>query len=232
LELTIAGVHAATDDLLGECAVINLTSLGSPDPWPNALFVWTSSARVADSLASSLEATYGGPSRPILHTMDAAAVLTASRPQTMSSLVLAQTYMPGAGVMTMVFAFCGIGLFTTVTLGFSDRRRDIAIFKTIGLESGGVVAMLLTEQALVAASGAALGMALAAIAIPRLAGFFPGDPSLSGLNALKGVVAGAAVLAAAAFLPAATARVATVNQLLYNLPVPLRAQRVSGQTGV
>ncbi len=58
-----------------------------------------------------------------------------------------------------------------------------------------------------------------------------GPATLSAVTALKGALIGAFVLGAAASLPAALARAATVNELLFNLPVSLYRQRVGGAAG-
>lgn len=226
--LRIAGVHQTADDLLGHCAFTLLPEAG---PAPNALFVWMATPEAAAPLAWNLEQEYVRPGRPVVRTMDDPVILTAGLPDRMARSVLAQTYLPGAGVMMLVFGFCGIGLFTTVSLGFMDRRRSIAILKTVGMESAGVVTMLAVEQGLVAVAGTVLGSAIAAAAVPGLAAYFPGQPVLLWSSIIKGALAGVFVLGAAVFVPAASARVATVNQLLYNLPVPLMTRRISGQTG-
>lgn len=224
----ISGVHQAADDLLGPCAFALLPESG---PAPNSLFVWTDSARAASSLAWTLEAEQMGPTRPVMRTITDAAILTRDRPEQIVRGILSQAYLPAAGVMAMVFVFCGIGLFTAVTLEFLGRKRDIAILKTVGLDSSGLVAMLAAEQGLIALAGVTLGVVVAAVLIPELSPHFPGSPSLAAVSVIKGGVAGALVLAAAIYVPAASAKVATVNQLLHNLPVPLRTQRVGGQTG-
>jgi len=158
-------------------------------------------------------------------------VLTASTPTSLSGEVLAQTYMPGVSALGLVFIFCGIGLFCITSLSFMDRRRDLAILKTMGLESRGLLALFLMEQGVVALCGVVSGTLLAVILLARLGSLFPGPATLSALTVFKGAVVGAFVLGAAVILPAALARAATVNELLFNLPVSLYRQRVGGAAG-
>lgn len=223
--LTLSGLHGAADDMLGACLVTLLSPTG---PRPNSLLVWTRTAAAARSIASVLEVEYGGPSRPFIRRMDDPAVLLAGTPASLSGQVLSQTYMPGVSALGLVLVFCGIGLFCITSLSFMERRRDLAILKTIGLESRGLVTLLLIEQGLTALSGIFLGTLLALGLLARLGGLFPGSAVLPALTVVKGTFVGAAVLGGAVILPAALARAATVNQLLYNLPVSLYRQRVGG----
>jgi hypothetical protein len=223
--LRLAGLHGADDDMLSSCLITQLTPTG---PRPNALLVWTRTPAAARSLATVLELEYGAPGRPYTQRMDDAYVLVASTPAAFGGQVLAQTYMPGVSALGLVFIFCGIGLFCITSLSFMDRRRDLAILKTVGLESRGLVALLLIEQGLIAVSGVGLGTLLALSLLAKLGDLFPGSASLSAVTVLKGAFVGAAVLGAAVILPAALAKAATVNQLLYNLPVSLYRQRVGG----
>lgn len=225
--LRVSGLHAAADDILRDCLVTRLSATG---PRPNSLLVWTRSEAAARSLASLLELEHGGPSRPLMRRMDDPSVLIAATPASLSGEVLAQTYMPGVSALGLVFGFCGIGLFCITSLSFMDRRRDLAILKTVGLESQGLVVLLLIEQGLVAVCGVTLGTLLALALLVRLGGLFPGPAVLTALTVFRGAVIGSFVLGAAVILPGALARAATVNQLLYNLPVSLYRQRVGGGT--
>ncbi|MDP2871526.1 MAG: hypothetical protein Q8P31_03220 [Bacillota bacterium] len=226
--LQVAGTNEATDDVLRTCLI---TLLGGNGPRANSLFVWTRNEAGARSLASLLALDYGVPSRPFLRRMDDPLVLTASTAASLSAEVLAQKYMPGVSALGLVFVFCGIGLFCITSLSFMDRRRDLAILKTMGLESRGLLALLLIEQGAIALCGVVAGTLLAVALLARLGSLFPGPATLSAVTALKGALVGAFVLGAAASLPAALARAATVNELLFNLPVSLYRQRVGGAAG-
>jgi hypothetical protein len=223
IEVRVVGFHSAADHLLRDVA---LTALVSPGPLPNCMFIEARSQGAAASLASMLRLEFAQPRRPVLGQADDPIVLWTGTADELQRSVLSGTYMPGAGVMTLVFAFCAIGLFTVSSLGFLDRKRDLAILKTIGLESSGVTAMLLLEQAVVAGAGTAVALTVALLAIPRLGGFLPSGATLGIATVVKGTVAGLVVLGAGVILPALTARVASVNQLLYNLPIPLQTRRV------
>jgi ABC-type antimicrobial peptide transport system permease subunit len=134
--------------------------------------------------------------------------------------------MPGFGIMTMVFVFAAIGLFTISSLAFLDRKRELAILKTVGLESRGVVDLLLIEQGVIAIVGIGAGLLLGLFLVPRLTSVLPAALGISGASVVKSILVGLAVQAAGVIMPALTARVATVNQLLYNLPIPLHSRRI------
>jgi len=221
----VAGHHTATDVVLSSMA---LTLLPQPGPAPNCLFIWARTEAAAASLAGTLTVDYLQPRRPLLSRADGPVLLWTGTAAALARGVVSQTYMPGAGALTMVLAFCGIGLFTVSSLSFLDRKRDLAILKTVGLESGGITAMLLLEQGFVAAAGTALAMAVAAATIPPLRGLLPAGSGLRWTSVFWGVAVGMLVQAAGVALPVLTARVATVNQLLLNLPVSLQRRRVYG----
>lgn len=221
----VAGFHAATDEVLSSMA---LTLLPVPGPAPNSLFIWTRTEAGAASLAGVLTIEYLQPRRPLLSRADGPVLLWTGTAAALARGVVSQTYMPGAGALTMVLAFCGIGLFTVSSLSFLDRKRDLAILKTVGLESGGITAMFLLEQSIVAAAGIALALGVAAATIPPLRGLLPAGSGLRWPSVFWGVVVGMLVQVAGVALPTLTARVATVNQLLFNLPVPLQRRRVYG----
>lgn len=190
------------------------------------MFFWTSGPAATNSLADALYVDYLQPTRPILYAANGPSVIHTGSAGQMASGILSQTYMPGFSVMTMVFVFAAIGLFTVSALAFLDRKRELAILKTVGLESQGVTDLFLIEQGVVAAIGLTAGMILGAAMVPRLTAILPVAPSISGPSLFKAVLAGLAVQAAGVVLPAMTARVATVNQLLYDMPIPLYTRRV------
>jgi len=220
----VTGLHSAADAVLGQAALVRALRHG---PLPNSMFFWTTGQGTTNSLAASLEVAYLGPNRPVLYRPTDPTVVHQGSAGAMASGILAQTYMPGFGIMTMVFVFAAIGLFTTSSLAFLDRKRELAILKTIGLESQGVTDMFLIEQGVVAGIGIVAGILLGYLIVPRVTAVLPVAHSITLASVLKAIVAGLVVQAAGVVLPALTARVATVNQLLYNMPIPLHSRRIS-----
>ncbi len=219
----VAGVHAAEDSILGGAAII---LLADPGPLPNSMFIWTTGQGATNSLASLIEVDYLGPGRPVLYGPEDPTVIHTRSAEVLAEGILAQTYMPGFGIMTMVFIFSGIGLFTSSSLAFLDRRRDLAILKTIGLENRGVVSLFLIEQGVIAVAGLAFGLTVAGIAVARMATYIPASQGLTAGSIVKAVIAGLAIQGAGVVVPALAARIATVNQLLFDQPIPLYYRRV------
>ena len=219
----VTGLHTAADAVLGQAALVRALDHG---PLPNTMFFWTTGQGATNSLAASLQVAYLGPNRPVLYRPTDPTVLHQGSAAAMASGILTQTYMPGFGIMTMVFVFAAIGLFTTSSLAFLDRKRELAILKTIGLESQGVTDMFLIEQGVIAGVGIIAGILLGCLVVPRVTAVLPVAQGITLASVLKAIIAGLVVQAAGVVLPALTARVATVNQLLYNMPIPLHTRRI------
>ena len=221
--LTVVGAHAAVDSVFGQAGLVRAPANG---PLPNCLFFWTTGQAATNSLAASLEVEYLQPTRPLVYRATGASVVHTGSADYLAAGILAQTYMPGFGIMTMVFIFSAIGLFTISSLSFLDRKRELAILKTVGLESRGVVELFSIEQGVVAAVGIGCGLVLGAYLVPRITAILPVATGISAATMLKAIVVGLLVQAAGVVMPALTARIATVNQLLYDMPIPLYSRRI------
>ncbi|WP_068119552.1 ABC transporter permease [Tropicimonas marinistellae] len=64
------------------------------------------------------------------------------------------------GVSAMVVATALIGMAAMIFSGLNERRREMAIFRAVGARPGTILGLLVLEAALMAAAGAALGVAL------------------------------------------------------------------------
>ena len=127
---------------------------------------------------------------------------------------------PAAVVTILVCLFVGAGAMGTMLLSFLDRRRELAILKTVGLGGGAISKLLAAEVLIVGAAGAVFG-GLASPAMSSVFGYTvrPGDLIAAGLG-------GVAVLLASTALPILLARAATVTQLLTGQAVRLIYRRV------
>ena len=65
------------------------------------------------------------------------------------------------GFALLLMAASGLMLFVALAQAFEDRRYDLAILRTLGASRWQVAAVLLIESVVLAAVGAALGIALA-----------------------------------------------------------------------
>jgi hypothetical protein len=114
-----------------------------------------------------------------------------------------------AGIVLLSLSFVVVGVFTIFVLSFLERRREIAILKSLGLTGGNIASVFWLEAAIVGAIGLLLGTAGAAVAVNGMFG-----ASLSLGMILRAAAVTAAVTVTACLLPAAMARVATVSELL------------------
>lgn len=93
------------------------------------------------------------PEEPLL------AVLPGVALQELWSLVgVAETAL--AGVSAMVVATALLGMAAMILAGLDERRREMAILRSVGARPRTVVAMLVIEAGLISAAGAALGLGL------------------------------------------------------------------------
>ena len=72
------------------------------------------------------------------------------------------------GVSLMVVATALIGMAAMIFAGLNERRREMAIFRSVGAGPGLIMSMLIAEAALIAALGAALAVALLYLGLAAL----------------------------------------------------------------
>ncbi len=150
-----------------------------------------------------------------------ATLLSANTPRTLGQRIVADMYQPGRQVLAMVYLFMGIGVLSITLITFLERRRELAVLKTLGVSNGQTALVLGFEQALSGVLGLGVGYALIKVIGQQLAwmGQIP-STTLRGLL-LQGVVLTVLVLALSAWFPTLTAKVATVNQLLFSRTIPI-----------
>ena len=104
-------------------------------------------------------------------------------------------------VSAFVIAVGLIGILTSILTSLNERRREMAILRSVGARPGHIVALLVSEAALLAFIGAALGIALLYGAIWTLGPFLSERFNIGALNLVPGmfdfyVVAGVTLLSA------------------------------------
>lgn len=135
-------------------------------------------------------------------------------------IVAMDVTFPAAVVTVLVCLFVGAGALGTMLLSFLDRRRELAILKTVGLGGGAISRLLAAEVVIVGAAGAVLGgLVSVAVSLVFGAAVRAGDLIAAGLG-------GVAVLLASTALPILLARAATVAQLLTGQALRLIYRRV------
>ncbi len=148
-------------------------------------------------------------------------------PEKMARALAQDVHMPAANALFLSFVFVGIGLFTVMLLSFFDRRKDIAVMKTVGVSNQDVACVIIAEIIVVAVAGIGLGAALSFLAMRSLgASTAAGVIALKWSNIVNAAVIGLLVMFLAALFPVSLARSATVNQLLYDQKIYLFRRRV------
>ena len=190
---------------------------------PNLVFLWARPAfrhRVVDHLTAALTPTeLTGPylaQRPVMPLL-----LTGGTGQEAAVDLSRAIYLPGGEAMLLIYVFFGIGIFTLMLLAFLDRRRDLAVMKTLGLTSGQVALLMYLEVAVLGALGLGLGLLLLAGGIGPLRAYSGGDYRLSAWIVASGAALSLLALVVSVWLPIAMARLATVANLLGGEPFRL-----------
>ncbi len=152
-------------------------------------------------------------------------LLSAYTPRTLGQRIIADMYQPGKQVLAMVYLFMGIGVLSIALITFLERRRELAVLKTLGVSNRQTALVLGSEQALSGVLGLGVGYAVIRVLGQRLSWMSQLDPAtLRGLL-LQGTVLTIAVLALSAWFPTLTAKVATVNQLLFSRTIPIVTEK-------
>ncbi|MFE9094041.1 ABC transporter permease [Streptomyces sp. NPDC007264] len=138
-----------------------------------------------------------------------------------------QTIIGSAVVLTVMLAVvASLGVFNTVVLNTRDRRRDLGMFKSIGMTPGQVTVMMVMSMAVLGAVGSLLGVPLGIVGyhlvVPRMTDAV--DIALPSYmtdvwqaRVLAGpALAGIAIAVLGAFVPARGAARLTVAEALHN----------------
>ncbi len=153
-------------------------------------------------------------------------VLSSVAAQELGQGLASQTNQPGWGLLLLVNVFVGVAVLTITAMTFLERRRELAVLKTLGTANSQVALMLRIELI-----GSAGGGLLAGLVVSLLLGAkmpWMAEISAGALTVIQ--IGGAAlsllVVAMAALLPVVMAKVATVNELLFARMIPLSRQLV------
>ncbi|MGE5654986.1 MAG: ABC transporter permease [Bacillota bacterium] len=221
---TVVGLFAAPFDcafpVILKSDATKFQALPGPNQWMiqivGAQGVTTQNTYVATTYARNMNFLTSW----IKHALPKVEIVTVASGRDVAAAMVAETNSTGWTLVGMVNLFMGVGVLTISLITFLERRHELAVLKTIGIANQQIAAMLALEQAIPAALGMGIGYLLARIfggdaAYAQLAG-----ASWRGL-VVRGIVQTSAVVFVAAFLPTLTARVATVNQLLYARVIPV-----------
>lgn len=128
-------------------------------------------------------------------------------------------YLPGGGAMFLLYVFFGLGAFALMLLGFLQRRRQLAVMKTLGLTSRQAALVLYMEVLIVAAGGLVLGFAVLAGSMAPLRLVTGKEYVLSPWIMATGSIFSLLALLVSVWFPIVLARLASVAVLLGGQPL-------------
>ena len=95
---------------------------------------------------------------------------------TFSQILGALTLAVGA-IAAISLTVAGIGIMNVMLVAVAERTREIGLLRAVGVGRRQVLAVFLTEAALLSAAGGLLGLAIGWLAIEILVGIFPALPA-------------------------------------------------------
>ncbi len=155
-------------------------------------------------------------------------LFTAATPDEMVERLGADIYRPGGQAVALLFVTIAIGFWTLLLSAFLERRREVAVLKTVGLSSGEITRVFLGEAILTGVAGAILGLAAGPLATRLLSRALALPLAVRPGSLIAGVVYSLFVTLVSALYPLALAGRGTVTELLHGQPIRLFYQRVGG----
>lgn len=155
-----------------------------------------------------------------------ASLLDRYRPADLARQAVSDTYSSGSGLVTLVFLFLGLGVLTALLLSFLDSKRELSVLKSLGLTPRELWGLFIGSGVITAllGTGAAVGLALGTVSLLRARGVQLPLTSHDLPTMLTWITVAYVV---AVGVPAGLARRATVNQLLYDQPIPMLSTQVT-----
>ncbi len=218
----VAGISMAGRSLFSGALVMNLTDFRAVlgPAATDAVAVWERDPGDADRLRTR-----------VADMFPAATIWWPDLPSRQAALAVGGFLSPGALVRILVFIMAGLGVFNVMLLSLLQRKAQLGVMKALGAEDDEVFLLLLLEAGIVAAAGAALGLAAGVVLVGVL-----DRSSLAGMAISPGSVAWAVALAGfsfllAAWLPATLCRRASPVQLMAGRRLYLNPRSTCAQCG-
>lgn len=165
--------------------------------------------------------------RYLLRLYGAGYVNDSNRGQALAQEIVDASYSPGVKARLELTSFITLAFLSAALLSFLDRRRILAILKAMGLRSREMAGIIAGEGLLAPFFGAIIGALVSSALLWWM------DRAGLGVSwSLRLVLISMLSIAPAAIIgiaiPARFAQVATVNQLLFERPIPLMTATVKG----
>jgi putative ABC transport system permease protein len=107
---------------------------------------------------------------------------------TFSSILGALTLALGA-IAGISLTVAGIGIMNVMLVSVSERTREVGLLRAVGVARRQIMAVFLTEAAMLSAAGGLLGLAIGWVSVRILVGVFPALPASPPIWAVAAAVA-------------------------------------------
>lgn len=196
-------------------------------PIPNTIFLHLSKPEAAGSVSAlwmSMYPEYPQVETPLIPPVKVEWAPTL--PEDMIRQAAAAVATPLFTNTLNAFSLGAIGIFAAMFVSFLDRRKDLGIMKTVGIDNAHTAGAVSLEVVFSGVLGTLLGIGAA----EAVAGFFlkgiSGNPvAIPAGGILAGVAVSAFILLAATYVPTAMAKQGTVMELLHGRTIPIIRNR-------
>jgi hypothetical protein len=156
-----------------------------------------------------------------------ASISDSNRGQSLAKEIVDASYSPGARARLELTSFITLAFLSASLLSFLDRRKILAILKSMGLRASELAGIIAGEGMFAPVLGALSGGLISSLLLVWM-----GRAGLGVTWSWRLIISSVFSIAPAAIIglaiPARFAQVASVNQLLFERPIPLMTATVSG----
>jgi hypothetical protein len=147
-------------------------------------------------------------------------------PADKAAQAIADIQAPAAWVIRLIYTFLALGIMTISLITFLERRKELAILKSIGLKFTQIVAMYWVEYGFVSLSGLLIGSITLRMIIP----FFKWSSELTMTQlyslSFKNALITLGIFFVTLLYPILLSRAASVNQLVFARQIPLFTAKI------
>ncbi len=240
-DYTVTGVYEPSSAMIsGPVGYLPINRVGSyPElnpkevtmswPAPNTMFLGLDDPAKAHDVILYWYALYPDLPETEVHVLPPPKVFwTPDLPEVAISEAAGQVATPLFNNTMHAFLLSAIGIFTAMFTSFLDRRKELGIMKTVGMDDAHTALTVSLEVAFTATLGTVLGIAAATVVTGSyLKGVSGNALAVPGGSILTSAFVALLLLLAATYVPRAMARQGTVLELLYGRSIPIVRKRHS-----
>ena len=133
---------------------------------------------------------------------------------------------PSVWILLLIYLFMGFGVLTLSLITFLERRKELAVLKSIGFSNRQIVLLLTAEYGCATAVGLFGSLLVLRVLIPRFSWYQSLPPGTLENLSIQNLFVTALVLTLSLLYPILLAKMASVNQLIYKRKIPLIVERL------